>query len=56
MKKSLLKCGALCLFASVILAACGSSSGTSSSTEKAASGDDTVLEFYHGYHGSVAKF
>lgn len=56
MKKSLLKCGALCLFASVILAACGSSSGTSSSTEKAASGDDTVLEFYHGYHHSEEEW
>ncbi|HEM4351420.1 TPA: extracellular solute-binding protein [Streptococcus suis] len=54
MTKKLLKCGSLCLLASVFLAACSASgSNSGSSEEKAASGgDEAVLEFYHGYHHS----
>lgn len=48
MKKNLLKCGMVCLIASTLLAACGS--GNDKEQKSAAAGDDTVLEFYHGYH------
>lgn len=55
MKQKLLKCGLVCLVASTFLAACGSTS--KESEEKMASGgDETVLEFYHGYHHSEKEW
>lgn len=49
MKKRLFNCALVCLIASASLAAC--SSGGSKSTT-ASKNDETVLEFYHGYHHS----
>lgn len=49
MKKRLLTSAVICLAASTLLAACG---GSSSESKSAKGNDETVLEFYHGYHHS----
>lgn len=53
MKKGLLKCGTVCLLTSVFLAACGSKGAEDKMSE---GGDDTVLEFYHGYHHNESEW
>lgn len=55
MKKGLLKCGMVCLVASSFLAACSSSS-KDMDDKMSSGGDETVLEFYHGYHHSEKEW
>ncbi|MGU8015595.1 ABC transporter substrate-binding protein [Streptococcus suis] len=51
MKKSLLKCGALCFATVLTLAGC-----STSKQEEAASSGKEVLEFYHGFHHSEEEW
>lgn len=53
MKKRLLTSALICLAASTMLAACG---GKTTETKSAKAGNDTVLEFYHGYHHSKEEW